>query len=93
MLEIIRGSNGNVMFKSQVEVFDARADELNLKNIDETLVPFCFDPKQIQCYRPSYTKGRTEKLLQTLIEFKSGDGGYVIECTFDKFHEVYMSYK
>ena len=92
MVEVIKNANGKIMFKSQIEVFDANAEEMGLKNVDETLVPICFDPLQVTSYRPSYTRGREEKLMQTLVEIKGTDG-YVIECTFDKFHEVFMNYK
>lgn len=92
MLEVVKNASGRIMFKSLIEVYDAHAEEMGLKDKDETLVPICFDPLEVTSYRPSYTKGRTEKLLQTLVEIKGTDG-YVIECTFDKFHEVFMNYK
>jgi len=92
MLDVIKNANGRIMFKSQIEVFDANAEEMGLKNLDETLVPICFDPLQVTSYRPSYTRGREQKLMQTMVEIKGTDG-YVIECTFNKFHEVFMNYK
>lgn len=92
MVQVIKNSNGKTMFKCQIEVFDASAEEMGLKDLDETLVPICFDPMAVTSYRPSYTKGRKDKLMQTLVEMRGTDG-YVIECDFDTFHKTYMNYK
>jgi hypothetical protein len=91
-IQAIRNNYGKVFFKTTIQIVSNVLQDLGIDAKEESqIVPFVFDPQDVAGFRPSSYED-SDILDKTCIVLRGSGEEFVIDCAFDTFETLFLSY-